>query len=87
MPRRSKVDAKRKLAELRFGDAISHEKYGSGIVVVAESSELEVYWLDHMVGPPWRGPRVSAEDVRHDWELHARYADTWEHASDDEWEM
>ena len=89
MPRRAKVDAQHKLAELRFGDAIWHEKYGSGIVSAVESSQLEVFWLGEpsLVGPPWCGPHVSAEEVTHDWELQAWYADVWEHDSDDEWEM
>ena len=69
-----------------MADAVSHEKFGSGIISAIESSELvEVYWLAY-VGPPWRRPRVRAEELTHDWALQAEYADFWEHASDNEWE-
>ena len=92
VPRQAKSRAQLKLAELRFGDAIVHEQFGRGVVSALESNRAEgsprvdVYWLNPLVGPPWRGPHVRASELAHDWDLQAEWQDTWEHHSDDEWE-
>ena len=89
--RQAKLRAQLKLAELRFGDAVVHQKFGRGVVSALESNRaegsprVEVFWLD-LVGPPWRGPRVRASELSHDWDLQAEWQDTWEHVSDDDWE-
>ena len=81
--RRAKRLAQLKLAELRFGDAVVHRKWGSGIVSVCDESacgEAYVFWLNG-----WRGP-CGTHELAHDWDLQAEWSDIWEHASDDEWE-
>ena len=89
--RQAKLRAQLKLAELRFGDAVVHKKFGRGIVFALESNraeggQVEVYWLNPYLRPPWRGPRVRASELSHDWDLQAEWQDTWEHVSDDDWE-
>ena len=82
-PRRAKRRAQLKLVSLRFGDAVRHEEYGTGLVFDMESkaragtgaASVSVYWLDPMVGPPFRGPRVSARELSHDWHLQEKYPD------------
>jgi len=84
------VRAQLKLAELRFGDAVVHQKFGRGIVSALESETegglVEMYWLNPFLQPVWRGPRVRASELSHDWDLQAEWQDTWEHFSDAEWE-
>ena len=88
----ARAEAQLKLAALRFGDAVWHKEHGTGLVLNIESQargerSVAVYWLDRMVGPPWQRPlRVSECELEHDWDRQAEYPDTWEHASDDEWE-
>ena len=59
--------AQLKLAELRFGDAVVHQKFGRGIVSALESETegglVEMYWLNPFLQPVWRGPRVRASEL------------------------
>ena len=73
---------------------MQHKKYGAGLVfdmapnarAGTGATRVAVYWLDPRAGPPWRGPRVRARELSHDWDLQAECPDTWTHASDGEWE-
>ena len=86
-PRQAKVRAQVELAKQRFGDAVRHKKYGHGLVVDSSNrASVAVYWLDPKTGPPWRGPRVRARMLTHDWDMQAEWPDVCTHFSDGEWE-